>query len=150
MKIQENASNKLIDSKIKLPHNKFKLISGTNLKEMDSNPVTIKKTLNTSEKIECTVQSSVKDKNQKVYSTSTKNELACDLLEQKSGIRDISKIQQNDLKIFLKPLPKLDNKILKFLSEELVEKTLKVFINLFLYINLIKNNCLFICNSFSI
>lgn len=149
MKFLNITSKELIDSKIELPEDQLKLFSGTKShKDGDPKAVVIKKPLNTSEKTdESTVQSTVKERNKEVQastlnprkdikvrqkenklistSSATKKNVVS---KQKSDICEVSPNQSKQFKVLLKPLPKLEEEILTFLSEGLVKKTLEVLI----------------------
>lgn len=112
--------------KIELPDNKLKVILKTkNLKKNDLNSVTADTTLKeSSEKEESTIQLPL---------NSTSKEVQGDILDLESTLEKQSNNNDNqgqsiEYMILLKPPPKLRDQLLMFLSEDLIKKTLDVYI----------------------
>lgn len=112
--------------KIELPDNKLKVILKTkNLKKNDLNSVTADTTLKeSSEKEESTIQLPL---------NSTSKEVQRDILDLESTLEKQSNNNDNqgqsiEYMIMLKPPPKLRDQLLMFLSEDLIKKTLDVYI----------------------
>lgn len=120
-----------VDLKIELPDNKIKVILKTkNLKKNDLNSVTTDTTLKaSSEKEESTIQLPLNSTNKEVQ----ENILDLESKLEKQSNNNDNPSQSIEYMILLKPPPKLRDHLLMFLSEDLIKKTLEVYI-LLLYI----------------
>lgn len=132
----QNIDKNKVDLKIELPENKLKVFLKT---KNDLNSVTTDITLKTSsEKEEINTQLSLNNTNKEVQRSTLDLKSK---LEKQSDSND-NQSQSIEYMVLLKPPPRLRDHLLLFLSEDLIKKTLEVYI--YLYSNIKYEKQLFI------